>query len=40
MALNNLPTIRLPKGGIFLAAVSISFFIFFFTRPKQGDLEQ
>ena len=40
MTLNNLPAIRLPEGGIFLTAVSIAFFIFFFTRPKQGDLEQ
>ncbi len=40
MTLNNLPTIKLPKGGVFLTAASLAFFIFFFTRPKEGDTEE
>jgi len=40
MTLNNLPAIRIPQNGVFLTALSIAFFIFFFTKPRQGDLKE
>jgi hypothetical protein len=38
MALNDLPTIRFSKNGVFLLALPIIFFIFFFTQEKQGEM--
>lgn len=38
MPLNDLPAIRLPENGVFLTALSIVIFIFFFTKQKQADL--
>ncbi len=40
MALNDLPTIRLSENGVFLLALGLLTFIFFFTQPKTGTEEQ
>ncbi|WP_281172451.1 hypothetical protein [Ectobacillus panaciterrae] len=37
MALTDIPTIKPPEGLIFLTAISLVTFIFFFTQPKPGD---
>lgn len=39
MSLNDLPAIRLPENGVFLAGLAIVIFIFFFTQQKEADLE-
>ncbi|HEY2420301.1 MAG TPA: hypothetical protein VGI04_02740 [Neobacillus sp.] len=40
MSLTDLPTIQPSKGGVFLLLLSIAIFIFFFTKPKEGDVFQ
>jgi|UPI0003A803AE hypothetical protein len=37
MALTDLPTVKLSKGGTFLIALPIILFIFFFTQHKESD---
>ncbi|MEC1522273.1 hypothetical protein P9D43_09610 [Neobacillus niacini] len=37
MALNQLPTIKLSDNSVFLIAISIAAFIFFFTRVERID---
>jgi hypothetical protein len=40
MSLTDIPTISPSKGGVFLIALPIVLFIFFFTQPKTSDTEQ
>lgn len=37
MALTDIPPIHSSTGGIFLTALPIILFIFFFTQPKESD---
>ncbi|MGC4376957.1 hypothetical protein WD019_08465 [Fictibacillus sp. Mic-4] len=37
MALTNIPTIKPPTGAIFIAALLLVIFVFFFLQPKPGD---
>ncbi|MDQ0157709.1 hypothetical protein J2S07_004056 [Robertmurraya andreesenii] len=38
MALTDIPTVRPSSGTIFLIALPIVIFIFFFTQPKSSDV--
>jgi hypothetical protein len=40
MSLTDIPTIKPSGSTIFLTAVLIISFIFFFTQPKAGDVAQ
>ena len=40
MSLTDIPAISPSTVGIFLIALPIILFIFFFTQPKQSDSEQ
>ncbi|WP_280635566.1 hypothetical protein [Bacillus sp. 165] len=40
MALSDLPTIKPPKGVVFLSAVALSALVFFFTQPKSEDASE
>lgn len=37
MALTDIPPIHSSKGGVFLTALPIILFIYFFTQPKDSD---
>jgi hypothetical protein len=39
MALTDIPTIKPPEGSLFLIAISLGIFIFFFTQQKQSDVK-
>ncbi|WP_264760437.1 hypothetical protein [Neobacillus rhizosphaerae] len=38
MSLTDFPTISPSTGGVFLIALPIILFIFFFTQPKESDM--
>lgn len=38
MALTDIPTIKPSKEEVFLIALPLVIFIFFFTQPKQSDM--
>lgn len=39
MALTDIPTIQPSKNGVFLLAISLITFIFFFTQPKEEIMQ-
>ena len=40
MSLTDLTTIRPTKNQIFLTAIAIAFFLYFFTQAKETDTKQ
>ncbi|MDM5200813.1 hypothetical protein QUF79_22580 [Fictibacillus enclensis] len=37
LSLTDIPTVRPAKAGVFLLALPLIIFIFFFTQPKPSD---
>lgn len=40
VSLTNIPTVKPPSVGVFLLALPLVIFIFFFTQPKASDAIQ